>query len=206
MSGEGSQAPPGFEARGRISPLGEEIEKMQEFGNGFVPRYADYAQMIDCTVEALDDYGRWLGEQVRAWKPSESIEDLRDLIIEVREVLGAVNQIAGVGDGEERYGIDMSDLPSTPIPEEVVGYPVWAIDKQGMALVGPGADEVESVEEVRAACEEHARRMRGIPLRCHKCAHIWTYRGRSHYRTTCPACHVTVYLDKCMITRGGSGE
>jgi len=75
-----------------------------------------------------------------------------------------------------------------------------------MALVGPGANEVESVEEVRAACEEHARRMRGIPLRCHKCAHIWTYRGRSHYRTTCPACHVTVYLDKCMITRGGSGE
>ena len=90
---------------------------MEKFGNGFVPRYADYAQMIDCTVEALDAYGRWLGDQVRAWKPTESIEDLRDLIIEVREVLGAVNQIAGVGDGEERYGIDMSDLPSIEIPE-----------------------------------------------------------------------------------------
>ena len=24
---------------------------MEKFGNGFVPRYADYAQMIDCTVE-----------------------------------------------------------------------------------------------------------------------------------------------------------
>ena len=180
---------------------------MEKFGNGFVPRYADYAQMIDCTVEALDEYGRWLGEQVRAYDPrAEPIEDLRDLLVEVHEVLGAVSRIAHQGDGEERYGIDMSDLPSAPIPEEVVGYPVWAIDKQGMALVGPGANEVESVEEVRAACEEHARRMRGIPLRCHKCAHIWTYRGRSHYRTTCPACHVTVYLDKCMITRGGSGE
>ena len=53
--------------------------------------------------------------------------------------------------------------------------------------------------------EEHARRMKGIPLRCHKCGHIWTYRGRSHYRTTCPACHITVYLDKCKIVRGGSG-
>jgi len=91
---------------------------MQKFGNGFVPRYADYAQMIDCTVEDLDNYGRWLGEQVRAWKPSDSIEDLRDLITEVHEVLGAVNQIAGVGDGEERYGIDMSDLPSIEIDEE----------------------------------------------------------------------------------------
>ena len=86
-----------------------------------------------------------------------------------------------------------------------MGYPVWAVDKRGMALVGPGADEVESVEEVRAACEEQARRMRGIPLRCHKCGHIWMYRGRSHYRTTCPACHITVYLDKCKITRGESG-
>ena len=91
---------------------------MQEFGNGFVPRYADYALMIDCTVEALDEYGRWLGEQVRAYDPrAEPIGDLRDLIIEVREVLGAVNQIAGVGDGEERYGIDMSDLPSIEVPE-----------------------------------------------------------------------------------------
>ena len=90
---------------------------MQQFGNGFVPRFADYALIIDGTVEALDAYGRWLGEQVRAWKPSESIEDLCDLIIEVREVLGVINQIAGVGDSEERYGIDMSDLPSIEIPE-----------------------------------------------------------------------------------------
>ena len=63
------------------------------------------------------------------------------------------------------------------------------------------ADEVESVEEVRAACEEQGRRKRGTPLRCHKCGHIWTYRGGSQYRTTCPACHITVYLDKCKITR-----
>ncbi len=90
---------------------------MEKFGNGFVPRYADYALIIDGTVEALDKYGDWLGAQVRAWNPSESIEDLRDLIIEVHEVLGAINQIAGVGDGEERYGIDMSDLPSIKIPE-----------------------------------------------------------------------------------------
>jgi len=36
------------------------------------------------------------------------------------------------------------------------------------------------------------------------------YRGGSQYRTTCPAYHITVYLDKCEITlaemgRGGSG-
>ena len=91
---------------------------MEKFGNGFVPRYADYGLMfVDGTVEALDKYGDWLGTQVRAWYSSESIEDLCDLIIEVHEVLGAINQISGVGDGEERYGIDMSNLPSIEIPE-----------------------------------------------------------------------------------------
>ena len=90
---------------------------MERFGNGFVPRFADYALIIDGTVEALDKYGDWLGAQVRAWNSSESIEDLRDLIIEVHEVLGAVNQIAQQGDSEKRYGIDMSVLPSIEIPE-----------------------------------------------------------------------------------------
>ncbi len=91
---------------------------MEKFGNGFVPRFADYGLMIvDGTVEDLDKYGNWLGEQVRAWKPSDSIEDLCDLLVEVHEVLGAINQIAGVGDSEERYGIDMSVLPSIEIPE-----------------------------------------------------------------------------------------
>ena len=91
---------------------------MEKFGNGFVPQFADYGLMfVDGTVEALDDYGRWLGEQVRNWKPSDGIEDLRDFIVEVHEVLGAINQIAQIGDSEERYGIDMSELPSIEIPE-----------------------------------------------------------------------------------------
>ncbi len=117
---------------------------MQEFGNGFVPHYADYAQMIDCTVEALDDYGRWLGEQVLAWDPhTESVEDLRDLVAEVHEVLGAINQLTHVGSDEARYGIDMSDLPSVEIPDKVLAvHAVWAVDAYGNALVGECADKV----------------------------------------------------------------
>jgi len=38
-----------------------------------------------------------------------------------------------------------------------------------------------------------------IPLRCHKCGHTWEYTGQSNYRTTCPKCKITVYLDKCII-------
>ena len=148
-------------------------------------------------LKILDRAARIIAREIRAWD-TEDISLLVDLLKKLDVIADRAGRKA------EDY-VRMDSLPSAPIPEEVMGYPVWAVDKRGMALVGPGADEVESVEEVRAACEEHARRMRGIPLRCHKCGHTWMYRGGSHYRTTCPACHVTVYLDKCKIVRGGSG-
>jgi hypothetical protein len=147
----------------------------------------------------LDRAARIIAREIRAW----DTEDISELV----ELLTKLDEIVARAGREVEYYVRMDSLPSAPIPEGVdTTYPVWAVDKHGMALVGPGADEVESVEEVRAACEEQARRMRGIPLRCHKCGHTWMYRGGSHYRTTCPACHVTVYLDKCMIMRGGSDE
>lgn len=153
-------------------------------------------------LEVLDRAARIIAREVRAW----DTEDISELV-------GLLTRLDAIGDRADRRAEDyvrMDALPSAPIPEGVdTSYPVWAVDKQGMALVGEGADEVESVEVVRAACEEHARRMKGILLRCHKCGHTWMYRGGSQYRTTCPACHITVYIDKCEIApagmaRGGS--
>ncbi len=122
-------------------------------------------------LEILDRAARIIAREVRAW----DTEDISELV-------GLLTRLDAIGDradrrvGAEDY-IRMDALPSAPIPEGVdTAYPVWAVDKQGMALVGPGADEVKSVEEVRAACEEHA------------------------HRTTCPACHITVYIDKCEIS------
>ena len=144
-------------------------------------------------LEVLDRAARIIAREIRAW----DTEDISRLV----ELLTRLDEIANRGDQSAEDYVRMDALPSAPIPEGVdTAYPVWAVDKQGMALVGPGADEVESVEEVRAACEEHDRRMKGIPLRCHKCGHAWTYRGGSQYRTTCPDCHITVYVDKCEIT------
>ena len=155
-------------------------------------------------LHVLDRAARIIAREIRAW----DTEDISRLV----ELLTRLDEIVDRAGREVEYYVRMDSLPSAPVPEGVdTGYPVWAVDQMGMALVGPGADEVESVEEVRVWCEEHARRMKGIPLRCHKCSHTWMYRGRSHYRTTCPSCHVTVYLDKCEITlaemgRGGSGS
>ena len=144
-------------------------------------------------LEILDRAARIIAREVRAW----DTEDVSRLV----ELLTRLDETTDRADRKAEDYVRMDSLPSAPIPEGVdTGYPVWAVDKRGVALVGPGADEVESVEEVRAACEEHARRMQGILLRCHKCGHTWTYRGGSQYRTTCPACHITVYIDKCEIT------
>jgi hypothetical protein len=144
-------------------------------------------------LEILDRAARVIAREVRAW----DTEDVSRLV----ELLTRLDEITDRADRKAEDYVRMDSLPSAPIPEGVdTAYPVWAVDKQGQALVGEGADEVESIEEVRAYCEEHARRMQGIPLRCHKCGHTWMYRGGSQYRTTCPACHITVYVDKCEIS------
>jgi hypothetical protein len=144
-------------------------------------------------LEVLDRAARIIAREVRAW----DTEDVARLV----ELLTKLDETADRADRKAEDYVRMDALPSAPIPEEVnTGYPVWAVDKRGQALVGEGADEVESIEEVRAYCEEHARRMKGIPLRCHKCGHSWLYRGGSQHRTTCPACHITVYVDKCEIS------
>ena len=150
-------------------------------------------------LEILDRAARIIAREVRAW----DTDDVSRLV----ELLTKLDETTDRADRKAEDYVRMDSLPSAPIPEGVdTAYPVWAVDKRGMALVGPGADEVESVEEVRAACEEQARRMQGIPLQCHKCGHTWMYCGGSQYRTTCPACHITVYLDKCRITRDRDRE
>ena len=150
-------------------------------------------------LHVLDRAARIIAREIRAW----DTEDVSRLV----ELLAKLDETTDRADRKAEDYVRMDSLPSAPIPEGVdTAYPVWAVDKRGMALVGPGADEVESVEEVRAACEEQARRMQGIPLQCHKCGHTWMYCGGSQYRTTCPACHITVYLDKCRITRDRDRE
>lgn len=76
-----------------------------------------------------------LKQQIMTWD-KQDITVLRDLI-------------AQAGDHSEDQGIDLSDLPSAiPVPEQIAGYPVWAIDAQGHALVGVAVDEIEPLADV----------------------------------------------------------
>lgn len=51
-------------------------------------------------------------------------------------------------DTDKDHWIDLNEIPSEPVPDEVSGYPVWLVDKKGFALVGEAADEIEQLSEI----------------------------------------------------------
>ncbi len=117
----------------------------------FTPQYeAYYESKIVYREDNLDRYGNWLAGNVRMYDPlADHIGVLRDVLIEMKRVLAAVNQITHAGSDETRYGIDMTDLPSVPIPDGIMTeYPIWAMDGCGNVLVGETADQIEKITSI----------------------------------------------------------
>ena len=60
--------------------------------------------------------------------------------------------IREVRDAIRDHGCDPRDLydcdHAVRIPDRVVNYPVWAVDSEGLALVGVDADEIEALAVV----------------------------------------------------------
>jgi hypothetical protein len=84
--------------------------------------------------------------EIKAWD-CRDVYDLRDLIAELR----ACRDDNGDEIDPRAYGVDFADLPSAPIPEWVdTGYPVWAVDVNGYALVGGDLSGVEHLDSLRA--------------------------------------------------------
>lgn len=119
----------------------------------FKPQNTSYSGVtIKRSVDDLDRYGNWLGEQVRNWTPtSDIVHNLRDLLYEVYKVIGALDEITHIKNDPMRFGIDMTNLPSMPIPEWMdTTYPIWAVDHNGWALVGADATKIEHVANIIA--------------------------------------------------------
>lgn len=117
----------------------------------FTPQYENYYESkIACHEDALDRYGNWLAGNIRMYDPhADHVSVLRDLIVEMRRVLDAVNQITHTGSDETRYGIDTTDLPSIPIPDGIsTEYPIWAMDSNGNVLVGESLTDIESITSI----------------------------------------------------------
>lgn len=86
-----------------------------------------------------------VAERIRDWDR----ENIADLYVWLEEAGQIANEL-GYETGQllRARGVWVDDLPSEPIPEELTGYPVWAIDRYGRALVGDKADKIEDLEEV----------------------------------------------------------
>ena len=89
-----------------------------------------------------------IARDIKMWD-TKNITVLRDLIAEFFEPRDR-DYLWDAPDPLE-YGFRMDELPSAPIPEDIdTSYPVWAVDEHGNALVGPKADSIETLDEIRA--------------------------------------------------------
>jgi len=76
----------------------------------------------------LDD----LVEKVRSWDHEDARQLGRWLMVITQLCRTAELDV----ENEMRArGVDISDLPSEPVDENITGYPVWALDRHGRAVV-----------------------------------------------------------------------
>lgn len=98
-----------------------------------------------------------LKSQINAWD-CQDIGALRDLIEQATEALKDYNEKYpfGAGPGKIEELIDFTSLPSAELPADLAehtDYPIWTADKSGACLVGAGADEVQTADEIREALD-----------------------------------------------------
>ncbi len=109
--------------------------------------------------ETATDQARWteLAQAIAAWD-REDVRELRELLRALEdelaepEVASQFGVLPAVGERVSlaAAGVDLTDLPSAPIPDWVdTAWPVWARDRAGRHLVGDTADEVVTEDELR---------------------------------------------------------
>jgi len=77
--------------------------------------------------------------EINGWN-KENIADLQETMSLLRDMREDADLL-----------VDMSDLPSEPIPSGRESYPIWAMDKMGFCLVG---DDASSIEHISSIIEE----------------------------------------------------
>jgi hypothetical protein len=87
--------------------------------------------------------------QIFKWDGAD-VRDLKRWIVELREIC-------------DKIGLNIKDLinfrklTAKPVPDDLVKFPVYALDRQGYCLTGPSLDIVMHIDEVREKMEENSR-------------------------------------------------
>ncbi len=92
-----------------------------------------------------------IAAEIKAWD-TENIQELSNLIEELSATTAAISADMISGDCRVDDYVDLTALPTVEIPDDIdTSYPVWSMDKSGNMLVGPEANEIEHIDDVRAA-------------------------------------------------------
>lgn len=77
-------------------------------------------------------------------------EDANALLSDLKKAISIMELNPDDYPGFASCGLDIEKIPSEKVPGDIEGRcRVWAVDKQGMCLVGEDADRVRSVNEIR---------------------------------------------------------
>lgn len=86
--------------------------------------------------------------QIFKWDGAD-VRDLKRWLKELRELLDKIGL-------NIRDLVNFKKLTSQPVPEDLVKFPVYALDRQGYCLIGAGYDEVLHISEVRERIAENS--------------------------------------------------
>lgn len=81
-------------------------------------------------------------DQINYWD-KRNIHELKDLIDDLKASLDSSESLEDV--------LDIANLPTMPIPDDLTSYPIWAMDVHGDCLVGETLDDIEHIDSIRDA-------------------------------------------------------
>lgn len=112
----------------------------------FLDFYFSQSQELSQVILERDAY--MLLYQIFKW----DMNDVRDLRSWIRDF----NHVCKTIGYRPEDLLNMNRLTATPVPADVVKYPVYAVDKHGYCLCGKNYDEVLYIDEIREELEEKA--------------------------------------------------
>lgn len=107
---------------------------------------AMYSDIDEASSNMMDLHIRTVAAAIKAWD--------HEKISVLMEWLDRLNALCDMSDTPFCLHVDISELPSEPMPEGITMYPIWACDRHGMCLVGSDMGEIEPLDNIIRYYEE----------------------------------------------------
>lgn len=130
------------EMRAAIYESGQQVKDVRTFLDFYFTNGEEKSQII------LERDAYMLLYQIYHWDFND-VRDLRSWIRDFKDVCGKIGYRA-----EDLLKLDHLNLTAVPVPDDVKGYPVYAIDKHDYCLCGDDCEDIIHIDEVREELEE----------------------------------------------------